>query len=124
MAGGVDSYAVYQVAPVDPYKEPLNDFFHPYAGQFHGYCYKDRTAHSFTVADFPAWLARDREAQMTFATCTGACSTAGYKFAGLENGQAPIVAMSNCNVPCAGDPHMSCGGAGYLSVLWKGNPSA
>ncbi|KAJ3154559.1 hypothetical protein HK101_001611 [Irineochytrium annulatum] len=131
MVGSVDSYAVYQVAAVNVNKAPLNNFFHPYNGAHGVYCYKDRTVDSFTVADFPASLARSSESHMTFGICTAACSEAGFKFAGLENGKrcyctntmsAPIATTNaNCNVPCSGDPHMNCGGDHYISVYWKGN---
>ncbi|KAJ3143817.1 hypothetical protein HK101_003046 [Irineochytrium annulatum] len=105
LQGGVDSYAVYQVAAVNPNKAPAP------AVSFQKYktgssnCYVDASAASFTQAAFPAWLERSSEASMTVAICSGACANAGFKYAGLENGKVR-------------DPNVACGGPNYLSAYF------
>lgn len=68
-------------------------------------------------------------ANNTPATCTEHCATSGYSFAGVEYGQechcgtgyaggvAPEEApASECNIPCAGSPALTCGGSWRLQI--------
>ena len=60
---------------------------------------------------------------MTFASCSAFCTTGGYKFMGMSNGQwcycdnqinlypgtGYATTADKCNLPCAGDPLINCG---------------
>ncbi|ORX88783.1 WSC-domain-containing protein, partial [Basidiobolus meristosporus CBS 931.73] len=59
--------------------------------------------------------------------CTEVCSSRGFIYAGTQNGNEcycgnytpPLslrVDSSKCNIPCAGYPFETCGGAKYLNV--------
>lgn len=74
---------------------------------------------------------------MTPEDCLDRCAEFGYMAAGLEYGEecycgdpaniaaagAEFVDESDCNVPCAGDPSVICGGGSRLSTyFWEGDP--
>ncbi|KAL0938080.1 copper radical oxidase [Colletotrichum truncatum] len=67
-------------------------------------------------------------ASMTAEGCVDACSSAGYKIAGVEysqecwcgntiqNGGVPTLPSDGCNMPCRGNTLETCGGSNRLNV--------
>ncbi|KAJ3145265.1 hypothetical protein HK101_002516 [Irineochytrium annulatum] len=131
VVGRADSYGVYQVAAASntaPVYQSYSAFTTGF-GSGTSSCYADPPAAggvSFTADSFPFWAARSHEIDMTVGICTGACSLAGYKYAGIAGGKychctnsdftSNVADPSNCAAKCTGDNSETCGGAGYMTV--------
>ncbi|KAK2590697.1 hypothetical protein QQS21_011621 [Conoideocrella luteorostrata] len=72
--------------------------------------------------------------KLTLASCSKACSDAGYTIAGAEystqcfcgnkivNGGVKAKSDTECNTACGGDPQEKCGGGGRMSIMSLGEP--